>query len=241
MQLSKSTYRHSTLYRHFREIGATEFQAIIRFYERHEVAIENLEANERFDLLIIYTDALFQTNKYQNFLLAADQAIELSIFFNIKSHRGVDVYHDLLFKKAAAHYHLHEDNKTEYVLRELIKMNPHDKLSLLFLRKCRRRIKPLYLMNARAISIFLFLLTAAIIFIEILIVRPIYSNLIDIVEAARICTFLLGILFLAGSDLIHLASINKEVRKFVNKEKEKKKKTFAIKARDKVHQTEPKH
>ena len=43
MQLSKSTYRHSTLYRHFREIGATEFQAIIRFYERHEVAIENLE------------------------------------------------------------------------------------------------------------------------------------------------------------------------------------------------------
>lgn len=215
MQLSKSTYRHSTLYRHFREIGSTEFQAIIRFYERHLNAIENLEESERFDLLVIYTDALFQTNKYQSFISAADQAIELSVYFNIKLHRGVDVFHELLFKKAAAHYHLHQYDKTEYVLRELIKINPHDKLSVLFLRKCLRRIKPTYLMNARAISIFLFLLTAVIIFVEILFIRPIYSNFVDIVEASRICTFLLGILFLAGSDLFHFVSINKEVRYFV--------------------------
>ena len=222
MQLSKSTYRHSTLYRHFREIGSTEFQAIIRFYERHEDAIENLEGGERFDLLVIYTDALFQTNKYQSFISAANQAIELSIYFNIKLHRGVDIYHELLFKKAAAHYHLLQYDKTEYILRELIKIEHYDKLSILFLRKCLRRIKPAYLMNARAISIFLFLLTAAIIFVEILFVRPIYSSLADIVEASRICTFLLGILFLAGSDLFHYVSINKEVRHFVSKEKKKK-------------------
>ncbi len=224
MQLSKSTYLHSTLYRHFREIGTAEFQAIIHFYERHESAIENLDEDERFDLLVTYADALFQTNKYKSYLLAADQAIELSIFFNIKTHRGSDIYHELLFKKAAAHYHLLEYNRTEHVLRELVKLNPEDRLSILFLRKCLRRKKPTYLMNARAFSIFLFLLTAIIIVVEILFIRTIYTSYIDVVEAMRICTFFLGILILVGSDLFHLATINKDIRYFIKKVKLKKKK-----------------
>lgn len=209
-----STY-HSQIYCDFREIEASAYRQIVRFYEKNEDAIKQLDFEEGFDLLVAYVNALFDIGAYYKHLIMVDVVIEISILKNIKKFNGGDVFYKMLFKKAASLYNTLEYDKADYILRELIKINPFDKDTVLFLKKCLRKKESRLIVKTRELSIFLFLLAALLISVEILFVRPFYKAHIGMVELSRTVIFGLGVVSLLIGVLFQRWAVEKEVNQFV--------------------------
>lgn len=214
MPYYQSTY-HSKLYRDFKEIEATDYRGVIRFYEENEKQIQQLDEHEHFDLLTAYANSLFEIGAYQKHLLLADLVIEITVDRNIKSYRGVDLFCTTLFKKAASLYNIREFVKAEYILCELVRINPGNEEAILFLKKCQRQKSPGIMQHTRAACIFLFLLTALIISIEVLFVRPFYDMYTALIERSRFSTFGLGCFLLVAGDAIHRWRAERKVNLFV--------------------------
>ncbi|MCO6493114.1 MAG: hypothetical protein J5I98_32140 [Phaeodactylibacter sp.] len=221
MPLYQSTY-HSRIFRDFREIDAANYRRIIRFYEDKEEEIKRLEFEEYFELITAYVNALFEVGAYQKHLLMVDVVIEMAIVHNVEIYRGEDVYQKMLFRKAASLHNILEYGKAEYILRELIKIDPYAEDYILFLRKCLRRKEPGFLNKAKAAGILMFLLSASVISVEVLFIRPFYKTYVGGVEATRTAIFLLGCAFLVGGTLLHRWLVQRRVRLFVEKTRQVK-------------------
>jgi len=209
-----STY-YSKIYKEFKEIATNEHLSIVRFYESYESDITQLNFTEYFELLISYSDALFEIGAYQNHIKAVDMAIQCSILNNIKFYNGQDIYIDLLFKKAASCYNVMEYDQAEHILRELVKISPYNELVHRFLKKCLQKKKPAYLKNARGLAILLLLSTALVIAIELLFVRTLMNDYISIFETIRNTTFVTSLVLILGSAAYHRAEIHFWVKQFV--------------------------
>lgn len=222
MSYFQSTY-HSKIYRDFKEIEATAYRQIVHFYEEKEDTIRGLDFEEYFDLLVAYVDALFEIGSYRKHLLMVDVVIENSIEHNIQFRGGEDIFQRMLFRKAASLYQLQRFNRADYILRELIKIDPHHQDAVLFLKKCLRKKEPDLVNNFRAAGIFLFLLTAIIIVLEVLLVRPFYQMHADLIESSRTSSLLLGCTVIVSGHLLHRWRIEREVNEFTRTIRRKKK------------------
>lgn len=222
MKFNKSTY-HSKLYRDFKEIEQNAYQELIRFYEDHEPEIRQLDFEEYFDLLVAYVDALFDVGAYRTHLLMVDVVIETSIQENIILHNGRDIFKEMLFRKAASCFNMRKLDEADKILRQFIRIYPKDEQGILFLKKCLRKKRPNYLNNAHAVTIFLLLLTALVIAIEVLLVRPFYGLFVDLVEQSRISMFVFACTILVIVNLIHRWRVEVNVEKFVNQVRKKRK------------------
>lgn len=189
MAFFASTY-HSRIYRDFRGLETGDFQGVIRFFEQYEQKILKLSFEEYFEILMGYCDALFEAGAYQKHVLMADVVIELTIKHNIHYFKELDVFRHFLFRKAAALYNLFEGEQAEHILKELIKMDNTDREALFLYTKCRQRRYPGLINQFRAVSIFMFLITAVIVAAEVLLVVPFYTSFADSLEAVRISTFI---------------------------------------------------
>ncbi len=214
MSLFKPTY-HSKIFRDFKGIEPNDYREIIRFYEDKENEIRRLDFEEYFELLVAYVDSLFEIGAYSKHLLMVDLVIEHAIEYNIRRPGEDDLFQHMLFKKAASLYNTLELNQADYILRELIRIDPYDRVSILFLKKCLRKQQPDLVYNTRATAIFLFLLCAFVICIEVLFVRPFYSIHSGLIETSRNSIFIMGIGFLIGGDLLHRWLVDREINRFV--------------------------
>ncbi|MEK7255482.1 MAG: hypothetical protein AAB316_12100 [Bacteroidota bacterium] len=215
MNSTQSTY-HSKIYRDFRAIAAGDWRTIVRFYEECEKDIRELDFDEYFEVLTAYTHALFETATYTKHITFADRVIEISVMNNIKFFQGEDVFQKMLFKKAASLYHSDEFDKADYHLRELLRINPANRDACLFLKKCLRRMKPSFVRQTRAAAVFFFLMSALLICLEMILVRPFYQAQIGVVELSRNALFLLGFGILAGGEAAHYLKTQREVHAFVS-------------------------
>ena len=205
MNFQSKTY-HSPLYRDFKEIDGNAFRTIVRFYEEYEPDIEALPFAEYFDLLYNYATSLFHIKQYRQFLNVADRIIETSISDNIRFWNGEDLFISTLFRKAAAHHQLLELDEAEYVLKELIKINPTDKQIQMLLRRNFRRKRSRLVRNFRAVCIFCLLLSALIVIFEVLFVRTFYTRYLPDVQTLRNLVFVTGVIILASGDVYNYLS-----------------------------------
>ena len=208
------TYR-SKIYRDFKAIAATDYRAVVRYFEENEKEICGLDFEEYFELLTAYTHALFEIGAYSKHLLMAPVVIEASIENNIHFYKGEDIYFKTLFEKAASFFNLHEYQKAAHILRELIKIDPYHDDTIAFLQKCERRQRPKMIRNARAFAMFAFLISALIISLEVLFIRPFYDDFLAGIEIARTALFGLGWMFLLLGEALTWWQINREVSTFV--------------------------
>ena len=165
---------------------------------------------------------MFEVGAYQNHVLMVDAAIEISVLNNIKFYNKKDIYYELLFKKAASCYNLLKYDQSEHILRELIKMDPYNDLSIRFLNKCLIRKKPKFVRGAQALSVIFFLIAALIISIELIVIRPLYEMHSSSVEFYRNTSFFLGVFILGGSELANRIRIRRKVNSFVNHARRRK-------------------
>ena len=208
---------NSQVYREFKEIEAREYRTIVRFFEEFEQDIYHLRFEEYFELLLAYVDALFEIGAYANHLKTVDQLIEISINHNITFYKGEDIFFELVFKKAAAHYNLHQYDKAEQILRELIKIDPENKLAIRFLIKCVHHDQPKFLKQTRGTSVLIFLITAATISVELVFIRSLYSSYGSVIELLRNVLFILGWVVLLLGEGVHLFKVRKLVTRFVSR------------------------
>ena len=205
------------LYRNFKDIDGVEYHTIIRFYESKATEISRLNFELYFDILVDYTNALFEVGAYAKHLKSVEEVIHLSIEHNIQFYRGEDIYFKNLYQKAATHYNRLEDEKAIHILKELIKIAPYHGLSILFLKKCMNRTQPNYIKIARATSIVLFLSAAIITAIEVMYIHPFSPTYTDVFEQLRFITLGFGILVLVSAFLYHRYTISHQVNRFVKK------------------------
>lgn len=208
------------LYRDFKEIDGSEYHTIIRFYEAQTSIITRLRFDLYFDILVDYTNALFEVGAYTKHISTVQQVIQLSIEHNIQFYRGEDIYFKSLYQKAAAHFNLLEYDATIHILKELIKIAPYHGLSILFLKKCKYRSQPAYIKIARATSIVLFLAATIITAIEVMVIHPFSPIYTAIFEQFRLATLGLGLFVLVGTFLYHRYQMNHQVNVFVKKIRE---------------------
>ncbi len=210
----QSKYR-SKLYRDYRAIEPGEWRKLVHFYEENEAEIRALDFEEYFELMNAYTNALFEIGSWQKHLLMADAVIEASIQENIGEFQGEDVFQNTLFRKAASCYQLYEPERTEYILRELLRINPKHTDASLFLKKCLRTMRPWLVRQTRALAVLLFFLAAANILLELFVVRNFYEHLTRTVQFLWWGILALGALVLAGGELLHYLRCDREVENFV--------------------------
>lgn len=221
MSLQPQTY-HSAIYRNFRAIDRSEHRRIVRFYERHEKSILVSEFEEYFEMMVIYTQCLFEISEYRKHLLMADVILKTSILENITHIGEIEIYKTTLFQKAASHYNLRELKKAHHVLCELLKMTPDDSFCVRFLGRVMRADKPAYINYMRAASIFLFLMAALVIGIQVLFIKPFYTLFEPIVETSRNTIFVLGVVVLVGSELFHRWQVQYRIAELIRTIKQKK-------------------
>lgn len=222
MNPSRSTY-HSNIYREFRSLDISEWRTVVRFYELYEDKIEGLEFEESFDMLLAYADALFEIGDYERHLRVADQVLEVSVMNNIKFFNGEDVFQKTLFKKAASNYSLYEFEKCDYLLRELLRIDPYDSDGALFLKKCLRDMRSSLVKKTRAASVLLLIISAIIICFELLAVHSFYPEWAGVVAFLRNVILGLTVLVLLGGELYHRLRSYREVDNFVEHLRRRKK------------------
>lgn len=218
---SKQSY-HSSIYRNFLEIEPDDFQKIVSFFQDNEEEIKKIEFPEYFELLVTYVNALFEIGDYRKHLDFVDVVIENSILRNIQYFKGEDIYRKMLFKKAASFFNVREFNKADYVLRELIKIDPFEKDSIQFLKKCLGKSRTSTIRFTTGLSIFLILTTFLIFAVEILYIKPFYTSYSTLFKYLRIGSFLLSGVTMGFGRLVHFWKIEKEVYEFAESIKNQK-------------------
>lgn len=215
--MSNFTSLHSNTYNDFKEIDMHAYQLIVDFYAMHEEDIQRLKFHEYFELHLAYIEALLETGLYQNLLKICDETIEAVIQNNIQYYQGEDIYRKLLLRKSAAHYNLLEYHKAEFILKELIKINPKDGHTIRSFRKTQLHRPPNYVQNTRNLGLLLFLFTAMVICFEMVYFgfgKP-QTEMELIIEIARNIVFLSGWLVLILGDGIFRWKIFKTTTSFV--------------------------
>lgn len=214
--------RSTKLYRDFKEIEEGEYHTIIRFYEAQMVAVTRLPFERYFEILVDYSNALFEVGAYDKHLDSASQVIQLSIEQNIQFYRGEDIYFKSLYQKAASHHNRLEYEEAIHILKELIKIAPHHELSIQFLKRCLHHSQPRYIKIARAASIVLFLGAAVITATEVIYIHPFSPSYTDLFEQLRFTTLGIGLFVLIGTFLYHRYRMNHQVNKLVKRIKNTK-------------------
>ncbi len=214
---------HSNVYWEFRAIETSEWRTVIRFYEEFSPTLDKLDFDEYFEMLLAYTKALFEVGDFEKHLKMADRVIEVSIMNNVKFFGGEDVFQDTLFKKAASNFQLQDYERCDYILRELLRIDPYHTDGAMFLRKCLRKIKSSFVRKTRATAMSLILLSAIIICFEVVVVRSLYPEYSSLIETVRNATLSASIIVLAGGDLYHRLRCSREVDNFVDHLKKRKK------------------
>lgn len=206
---------HSKIYRDFRAVDPENHHGIVRFYEKWEDEITRLDFDEYFEMLVAYTQALFRVRAYQKHQIMADVVIMEAMHANIKLYQGEDVFFETLIEKSYSLIYTHRYQKAQHVLYELLKIEPTNVELSKLMKKAKKSVKSYFIKQANACSILLFLLTALVICIDLLVIKNWYLQYHPIFEKMWITMLISGILLLTTSHFYHNWKINQEVRQLI--------------------------
>jgi len=184
------------IYNEFISIETDAYQEQIRYYDNNRSEIRRLPYEYHTFIECKYAKALFEVKDYYGFLTIVDRLITMVVRDNIYEIDGVDVYKDLLYKKAYSTHKILDYYKADHIYSELVKINPDDvSYNKGYLQNSieKKRYEVKYL---NAVSIILFILAAGIICIELLMIRTFYKEWTQIIENTRNSIFLGGIFVL---------------------------------------------
>ncbi len=214
--------RHSETYLAFLALEAGAHKERIQYIEENFFKLRDLDADEYFDMMVLYGEALFESGEYARQAKLADHILEMSIARNIVQHRGRDVYFETLFKKAASLHNLDKLDQAVHILKELIKINPDHESSKLFLINCLIRQKKLLVRPYRNISLMLLLSSALVIALELIVIRRFWPQWTMIIEMVRNGLFVSGVILLIAGEVIVRYKAVEDVYSFSRQTKRRK-------------------
>jgi len=192
-------------------MGTKAFRDKVRFYEDNRSHVSQLRYEDRIDVELDYILCLFEIGKYHKFLSKADSLIEVVIMDNIFDYNGVNIYNDLLFKKAACLFNTGQYIKSEKVLKSIVKLEPKNDLARSLYGRCKRKQGRDWYEGAKALAMVMLISAISIAFMELLIVRPFYNEYVSTFSGMKIFFFIMGILSLIGNEAYLYYVVGKEI------------------------------
>lgn len=202
---------NSDFYFEYHRMGNNAFRDKVRYYENNKKQISFLTYEERLDIDLDYLLCLFEIGKYHKFLSKADALIEVVIIDNIFFYNGLNIYNDLLFKKAACLYNTGQYIKSENVLKALVKLDAENIIARALFGKCKRKQGRDWYEGTKAIAMVMLISAVFIAIGELLIIKPFHSELAPTFSMLKIASFVLGILSLVFNELYLRYVIGKEI------------------------------
>ncbi|HQU96093.1 MAG TPA: hypothetical protein PKY97_04625 [Saprospiraceae bacterium] len=188
-----------SLFDRFITIETGSYREIIHFYEDYRENINRLEVRQRYEVYVSYLEALFEMGKYAEVLLYVDEAIETAIESDYSKLLGVDIYFNLLMKKAVALYQTGRYDDSFQITIQLLSMNPDEPNVKFFFKEALMHRYRKFVLPTRVFFIAGVITTMLIMAFEVLVIIPFYSEFIDIVSRIRNILFLFSILiFISG-------------------------------------------
>ena len=182
------------VYQEYLDIEPKAYQDRIRFFEYNKSQISKLSYQQRLEISLEYTVALFEVGEYDRYLKNVDQLLTICIKDNLFSIDGHDIYQDLLFRKACSLHNMIDYKGADHIFSELVRI---DRNNVIYQRAYNRnKVQQLrdQGQKLRAMVIAMFLSTGLIIGGELLVIRPFFPELIGLVESTRNGLFLAAIL-----------------------------------------------
>ena len=202
---------NSDFYFEYHRMGNNAFRDKVRFYESNKAQITYLTYEERIDVDLDYILCLFEIGKYHKFLSKVDALIEVVIADNIFIYNGLNIYNDLLFKKAACLYNTGQYIKSEKILKALLKLDADNATARALFGKCKRKQGRDWYEGAKAIAMVMLISSVCIALAELLIIKPFHSELAQSFSMLKFTSFILGILSLIGNEMYLRYAIGKEI------------------------------
>ena len=168
------------------------YQDKIRYFERNKKKFNLLPEEAFFSLNLDYIRSLYKVKEYTQFLHYVDKMIEQLILGDQLYNEWKDIYTELLYKKAVAHYFNMEYQKTEEVLSQLVRIKLKPAYGKLFTKTVRDRLRARS-QNTRGLVIMLLLMSGLVIAVELLVVRNLFTDQIWWVEFLRNALFIAAI------------------------------------------------
>jgi len=192
-------------------MGTNAFRDKVRFYESNKALIHYLNYDERIDVNLDYLICLFEIGKYHKFLSKVDALIEIVIVDNIFTYNGLNIYNDLLFKKAACLYNTGQYTKSETVLKAIVKLDQENTAARALFGKCKRKQGRDWYEGTKAIAVVMLISAVAIAFAQLLVVKPFWGSLSPTFSMLKMTCFVLGIIALIGNEIYLRYAIGKEI------------------------------
>ncbi|TVR87241.1 MAG: hypothetical protein EA411_08515 [Saprospirales bacterium] len=189
------------LIKRFREEGLESYRSIVRFFERNEGELGELEFEDYFSVLLEYVDALYEIGAHYKFLRFADQVIEMSIERNIVYFEGKDIFEYFVYRKGLALLNLGLLNKSEGIALELLKMDPDNRDYKRLLCKIYYRRRTVDRINMRMYGVVFLLFSAFAVFLE-LAFFPVIGFEVSGFDLLRLGLFSIGLALIAVTELI---------------------------------------
>ncbi|MFZ1750281.1 MAG: hypothetical protein WAU01_08825 [Saprospiraceae bacterium] len=172
-----STFRR--VYLQYFRLGETAYREKVRYYEENPDEIAALYFDDRLDIDFDYLYCLFEVGRYERFLSKVDPFIELIVVENIYEFRNENIYHELLFRKAACLYQMKQFSKSEEILRQLTRMNRQNPLFIGLYTICKRKIENDIFTTIKALA-----MAAILIVIGITVARIFLEPFFDVYMAS---------------------------------------------------------
>lgn len=200
---AKKSVISSNVYVAFRSLPKKGWTDIIKLYESKQEDISLLSPARRLDVLDMYLEALYEIKDFKKLKKEVQHLIYLSLSEEIPVEIGLPYYQAALFWKADACFQIREYKEAQHILEQLIKMKPNDSTYSSKLVKCFYWDKPDYIYRFRAFAILLFFLSAAIIIIEFLIIKPFYNEYLSSTMTLRSGLFLSALGIVGAIEILH--------------------------------------
>jgi hypothetical protein len=220
--MSQKTRRSSAVYASFEKIDSFHYQAIVHFYDDHRKQITQLDTAEYFALTTDFVNALYELNHFNRLLGVVEELIALCIVENIHYHRGEPVFEKLLLQKAVALLNTGQAQAAADIARQLIHIQPEEVLYQHVYKSALRTIRPTHIRYMRGVAVVLYLLSAFLVVVSILVVDTFYPHFLQTFERVRLGLFVMGILALVVSEGKHRLSTHFKCQAEVSKAQQKK-------------------
>jgi tetratricopeptide (TPR) repeat protein len=206
----------SRLFRDFRALETHDHRACVRFFDYYEKAILQLDFDEYFEVMCSYSRALFETGEYEKCILISDVIIETSVNENFTHFKGEEIFEHTLYQKAAAHFNSKDFAKAQYVLTELLRINPNEPDYRQSLTLCLRQRYAPALKPYRAIGIFLLSIAITIFAVNALVLRFFFEAQATLMQQICIVMCLFAAVLPMVGYAWHRFKVSRAVKKIVN-------------------------
>lgn len=193
----------SQLYRSFKAIESDSYRSILRFIENHTAELGKLAVAEYFDLQYAYVAALYETGAYARVVVETTELLELAITHNFRTVDGEDAFRMLLFRRANSLFHLMSYDEAERVVDQLLRLHPDYTVARQLYERIIYQRPNKWIGRGRATSVGLFLVSAVLIALEVLVIVHFFPERAAAIMQVRNACFLLGWVLLLGGDLVH--------------------------------------